>query len=116
MSYGTYLGATYANLFPRRVGRLVLDGNVAPEAWTNGGRPNPRLGLLLRVGGAQGAASTLAAFLRICGQRTGGLRVLGRQPGRDHGQVGRAARAPAASADQRRRRARHLHRCCHLSQ
>ena len=41
ISYGTFLGATYANLFPRRVGRLVLDGNVPPEAWTNGGRPNP---------------------------------------------------------------------------
>ncbi len=27
-SYGTKLGATYAELFPRRVGRLVLDGAV----------------------------------------------------------------------------------------
>ena len=27
-SYGTKLGATYAELFPRRVGRLVLDGGV----------------------------------------------------------------------------------------
>ncbi len=27
-SYGTRLGATYAELFPRRVGRLVLDGGV----------------------------------------------------------------------------------------
>lgn len=32
MSYGTLLGATYANLFPHRVGRVVLDGNLAPEA------------------------------------------------------------------------------------
>ncbi len=30
-SYGTFLGATYAELFPERVGRLVLDGAVAPE-------------------------------------------------------------------------------------
>jgi pimeloyl-ACP methyl ester carboxylesterase len=29
-SYGTYLGATYANLFPRQVGRMVLDGAVDP--------------------------------------------------------------------------------------
>jgi pimeloyl-ACP methyl ester carboxylesterase len=29
-SYGTYLGATYANLFPTRVGRMVLDGAVDP--------------------------------------------------------------------------------------
>ncbi len=30
-SYGTFLGATYAELFPERVGRMVLDGAVAPE-------------------------------------------------------------------------------------
>ncbi|MEU9287506.1 alpha/beta hydrolase [Streptomyces sp. NPDC048275] len=29
-SYGTYLGATYADLFPSRVGRMVLDGAVDP--------------------------------------------------------------------------------------
>ncbi len=29
-SYGTYLGATYAGLFPSRVGRLVLDGALDP--------------------------------------------------------------------------------------
>ncbi|MFE0633401.1 alpha/beta hydrolase [Streptomyces sp. NPDC058864] len=29
-SYGTYLGATYAELFPSRVGRVVLDGAVDP--------------------------------------------------------------------------------------
>lgn len=29
-SYGTQLGATYANLFPDRVGRMVLDGAVDP--------------------------------------------------------------------------------------
>jgi pimeloyl-ACP methyl ester carboxylesterase len=30
-SYGTLLGATYAGLFPSRVGRLVLDGAVDPS-------------------------------------------------------------------------------------
>ena len=30
-SYGTYLGATYAGLFPKRVGRLVLDGPIDPS-------------------------------------------------------------------------------------
>jgi pimeloyl-ACP methyl ester carboxylesterase len=43
--YGTLLGATYANLFPRRVGKMVLDGNVAPET----------LGLSLSVGVATAA-------------------------------------------------------------
>jgi len=30
-SYGTFLGATYADLFPERVGRFVLDGVVQPD-------------------------------------------------------------------------------------
>ncbi|MFF8474455.1 alpha/beta hydrolase [Streptomyces sp. NPDC015414] len=30
-SYGTFLGATYAGLFPDRVGRLVLDGAIDPS-------------------------------------------------------------------------------------
>jgi len=30
-SYGTFLGATYADLYPQRVGRLVLDGAIDPE-------------------------------------------------------------------------------------
>jgi pimeloyl-ACP methyl ester carboxylesterase len=30
-SYGTFLGATYAELFPERVGRLVLDGALDPS-------------------------------------------------------------------------------------
>ncbi|GAU68771.1 putative peptidase S33 family protein [Streptomyces sp. NBRC 110611] len=30
-SYGTFLGATYAGLFPTRVGRLVLDGAMNPD-------------------------------------------------------------------------------------
>ncbi|WP_264796879.1 alpha/beta hydrolase [Arthrobacter mangrovi] len=30
-SYGTFLGATYADLFPERVGRLVLDGALDPS-------------------------------------------------------------------------------------
>jgi pimeloyl-ACP methyl ester carboxylesterase len=30
-SYGTFIGATYAELFPERVGRLVLDGAIDPS-------------------------------------------------------------------------------------
>ncbi|MEU2061986.1 alpha/beta hydrolase [Streptomyces sp. NPDC013455] len=30
-SYGTFLGATYAGLFPERVGRMVLDGAMDPS-------------------------------------------------------------------------------------
>jgi pimeloyl-ACP methyl ester carboxylesterase len=35
-SFGTFLGQTYANMFPRRVRAMVLDGVVDPVAWTTG--------------------------------------------------------------------------------
>lgn len=36
-SYGTYLGATYGTLFPKRVGRFVMDGNVdVRDVWYRG--------------------------------------------------------------------------------
>jgi len=38
-SYGTYLGAWYAQLFPHRVRALVLDGAVDPD--TRGCSPTP---------------------------------------------------------------------------
>jgi pimeloyl-ACP methyl ester carboxylesterase len=33
-SYGTFLGQTYANMFPRRVGRMVLDAVIDPVPFT----------------------------------------------------------------------------------
>jgi pimeloyl-ACP methyl ester carboxylesterase len=34
-SYGTFLGATYASLFPGKLGRVVLDGPVDADAYIN---------------------------------------------------------------------------------
>ncbi|WP_165494892.1 alpha/beta fold hydrolase [Actinomadura roseirufa] len=31
-SYGTYLGQVYATVFPKRVGKMALDGNVGPSS------------------------------------------------------------------------------------
>ena len=70
ISYGTFLGATYANLFPRRVRALVLDANLNPKAYmgrqvrANGGR---FLSTDLRMRSDLGAARTLDAFLDLCG-------------------------------------------------
>ena len=36
VSYGTLLGQTYANMFPRRVRAMAIDGVVEPVAYTNG--------------------------------------------------------------------------------
>ena len=35
-SYGSYLGNTYANLFPRKVRALVIDGVLDPRLWASG--------------------------------------------------------------------------------
>lgn len=55
-SYGTFLGATYAELFPERVGRFVLDGAIDPA--TSG----------LDVGTAQGVGfeNALRSFMSWC--------------------------------------------------
>jgi pimeloyl-ACP methyl ester carboxylesterase len=63
-SYGTYLGATYAKLFPNKVRALVLDGTLSPE-WYSGsnGDPNP-VGVRLKQG--EGAYDTYEQFLSEC--------------------------------------------------
>ena len=43
LSYGTFLGATYANLFPDKVRTMVLDGNADPVMYTNGATTTPLL-------------------------------------------------------------------------
>jgi pimeloyl-ACP methyl ester carboxylesterase len=68
VSYGTLLGATYANLFPSKVRAMVLDGNVDAVAWTNGGRKHTFLSTSLRLGSDKASAKTLNAFLTLCGQ------------------------------------------------
>src|SRR5205823_4988871 len=50
-SYGSYVGATYANLFPAKVRALTLDGDVDPVAWATGTDGSAdRLGTFLRMG------------------------------------------------------------------
>jgi len=55
-SYGTFLGATYAKLFPDRVGRLVLDGAIDPSV----------SGLDVGTTQAIGFESALRAYMADC--------------------------------------------------
>ena len=55
-SYGTLLGATYANLFPTHVGRMVLDGAIDP-ALSN---------VQFTLGQAHGFQTALDAFVADC--------------------------------------------------
>ncbi|MFS0701945.1 alpha/beta fold hydrolase [Cellulomonas sp. 179-A 4D5 NHS] len=55
-SYGTALGATYASLFPERVGRLVLDGALDPTLGSDE----------VAAGQAAGFESALRAYVEDC--------------------------------------------------
>lgn len=55
-SYGTFLGATYAQLYPERAGRLVLDGAIDPAV----------SGLEVSATQAVGFESALRAFMQDC--------------------------------------------------
>ncbi|MFE6152073.1 alpha/beta hydrolase [Streptomyces sp. NPDC057889] len=68
ISYGTILGATYANLFPGRVRAMVLDSDIDPQAWTNhASDAAPRSTTFLRMGVDRSAAAVLDRFLTLCG-------------------------------------------------
>lgn len=66
-SYGTFLGATYINMFPGRVRAAVLDGAVTPSAWAGGAGEDLTLGTFLRIGSDFGGAAAIGAFLDQCG-------------------------------------------------
>jgi pimeloyl-ACP methyl ester carboxylesterase len=63
-SYGTYLGETYANLFPGRVGSLALDAVDDPMRWATGAGP-----MSYRLRGYEDGPRALKSFLDACGAR-----------------------------------------------
>ncbi|MFQ6396860.1 alpha/beta fold hydrolase [Nocardia sp. KC 131] len=67
ISYGTQLGAIYANMFPSRVRALVFDGSMDFEGNTNGhGGEGKTVPLDTRQDVASGIAATFDAFLHAC--------------------------------------------------
>jgi pimeloyl-ACP methyl ester carboxylesterase len=66
-SYGSFLGATYANLFPGKVRSLVVDGVLDPVAWATGRGDQARtLPFSTRLRSAKGAWESLKEFFRLC--------------------------------------------------
>jgi pimeloyl-ACP methyl ester carboxylesterase len=59
-SYGTFLGATYADLFPKNVGRMVLDGAIDPTLSNE----------QLSYGQALGFENALRRFIADCPSHT----------------------------------------------
>lgn len=66
-SYGSFLGVTYANLFPDRVRAVVVDGILDPIAWTTGRDDEAAtLPFSTRLRSDAGAMATLNEFFRLC--------------------------------------------------
>lgn len=66
-SYGSFLGVTYANLFPDKVRAVVVDGVLDPIAWSTGA---PGEGMTVpfstRLRSHAGAQATIEEFFRLC--------------------------------------------------
>lgn len=60
-SYGTLLGATYAGLYPKRVGRMVLDGALDPSSTS----------FDVNLGQSKGFEQELSSYLTDCLGRKG---------------------------------------------
>ena len=66
-SYGSFLGSTYASLFPDQVRALIIDGVLDPISWTTGrGNEAGTLPVSARLKSEQGAYDTLLAFFAAC--------------------------------------------------
>jgi pimeloyl-ACP methyl ester carboxylesterase len=70
-SYGTYLGATYANLFPDQIRAMVLDGVIDPPSYTSadqsyGDIVGPATNSFLRILSDRGSAKALQEFFEEC--------------------------------------------------
>jgi pimeloyl-ACP methyl ester carboxylesterase len=63
VSYGSFLGQTYANMFPGNFRALVIDGVLDPIAWVNTGGAIP---FSTRLRSDDGANKTLNEFFRLC--------------------------------------------------
>ena len=65
-SYGSYLGVTYANLFPGKVRALIVDGVLNPIDWSTGDPGEEGLPFSSRLRSNIGAQATLEEFFRLC--------------------------------------------------
>ncbi len=97
LSYGTFLGATYANLFPNRVRAMVIDGVLDPVAYVN--KPG-RIPFSTAIRSDEGAQETLESLFRACEAAAPGNCALAPNPRERFAAVAEALRtAPVTVAD-----------------
>ena len=66
-SYGSYVGSTYANMFPDRVRAVIIDGVIDPISYATGrGDEAETLPIDARLKSEQGAYDTLLSFFAAC--------------------------------------------------
>ena len=81
LSYGTYLGQVYANLFPGRAGSLALDAVDDPVNWATGYHPaDAQVPMSVRLGAFRDAQHALKSFFSACASD---VRCTFREPGVD---------------------------------
>jgi pimeloyl-ACP methyl ester carboxylesterase len=67
VSYGSFLGVSYANMFPNRVRAVIVDAVLDPIAWTTGVADEAAtVPVSTRVRSDQGAQTTLTQFFELC--------------------------------------------------
>ena len=67
VSYGSYLGATYAAMFPDKVRALIIDAVLDPVAWATGrGGSGATVPFSTRLKSGYGAAEALSSALARC--------------------------------------------------
>jgi pimeloyl-ACP methyl ester carboxylesterase len=67
ISYGSYLGATYAAMFPDNVRAMIIDGVLDPVAWATGrGGSGTKIPFSTRLKSGYGAAEALTSALTRC--------------------------------------------------
>ncbi len=71
ISYGSYLGQVYANMFPNRFRSVAVDGVLDPVAWA-GDKSNVNQPLEMRLNSAVGAHKGLREILLRCDRVGGG--------------------------------------------
>ncbi|WP_444996749.1 alpha/beta hydrolase [Aliikangiella sp. IMCC44359] len=66
-SYGSYLGMTYANMFPNNIRSLIIDGVLDPIAWSTGRNYESfYTPITTRLKSDIGTMDTLNEFFRLC--------------------------------------------------
>ncbi|MBA8792512.1 pimeloyl-ACP methyl ester carboxylesterase [Friedmanniella endophytica] len=67
-SYGTFLGATYAKLFPGKIRAMVLDGTLDPRVYVGRDARYRNVPAGIRIGQDRGGAEVFGQFLTLCAQ------------------------------------------------